>query len=43
MDENGREVCEEGCLIDGRGLVKRRGGSVVSAALEGRFFGGTEM
>lgn len=43
VDENGREVCEEGCLIDGRGLVKRRGGSVVSAALEGRFFGGTEM
>ncbi len=35
MDEDGREVYEGGCLINGRGLVERRGGGVVSAALEG--------
>ena len=43
VHEHRREVCEEGCLIDGTGLVMRRGGGVVSAAAEDGLFIVSEM
>ena len=42
MDEDGRSVREEGCLIVGRRLVELRGG-VVSAAMEDVLFRVSEM